>query len=180
MRGGVRRSEMVGDKGNGAQGRNRTTDTVIFSSARLIPAQSHDDPSFRPSPFFEVFWLHHAFRRPIVSRRAGTTPVPRGLLDFMPSGRRAVWHGSTRHVNVDRTHKLIRRHAVTDAAVHDSRKFNGLLHQGNTSKDPRRAYGGGHWPSHAAPAIRPAAYVAPRARLPAAVPLDSRAGRGRY
>ena len=41
----------------------------------------------------------------------------------------------TRHVNVDRIHKLIRRYAVTDAAVHDSRKFNGLLHQGNTSQD---------------------------------------------
>jgi hypothetical protein len=38
-------------------------------------------------------------------------------------------------VNVDRTHKLIQRYAVTDAAVHDSRKFNGLLHQGNTSQD---------------------------------------------
>ena len=30
---------------------------------------------------------------------------------------------------------MIRRYAVTDAAVHDSRKFNGLLHQGNTSHD---------------------------------------------
>ena len=38
-------------------------------------------------------------------------------------------------MNVDRTHKLIRRYAVTDAAVHDSRKLNGLLHRGNTSKD---------------------------------------------
>ena len=38
-------------------------------------------------------------------------------------------------MNVDRTHKLIRRYAVTDAAVHDSRKLNGLLHQGNTSQD---------------------------------------------
>ena len=35
----------------------------------------------------------------------------------------------------DRTHKLIRRYEVTDAAVHDSRKLNGLLHQGNTSHD---------------------------------------------
>jgi IS5 family transposase len=43
--------------------------------------------------------------------------------------------GYKNHVNVDRTHKLIRRYAVTDAAVHDSRKFNGLLHQGNTSQD---------------------------------------------
>ena len=43
--------------------------------------------------------------------------------------------GYKNHVNVDRTHKLIRRYAVTDAAVHDSRKLNGLLHQGNTSHD---------------------------------------------
>ncbi len=38
--------------------------------------------------------------------------------------------GYKNHVNVDRTHKLIRRYAVTAAAVHDSRKFNGLLHRG--------------------------------------------------
>jgi IS5 family transposase len=43
--------------------------------------------------------------------------------------------GYKNHVNVDRTHKLIRRYAVTDAAVHDSRKLNGLLHRGNTSQD---------------------------------------------
>jgi IS5 family transposase len=46
-----------------------------------------------------------------------------------------VTSSPTRHVNVDRTHKLIRRYAVTDAAVHDSRKLNGLLHRGNTSQD---------------------------------------------
>ena len=39
------------------------------------------------------------------------------------------------HVNVDRTHKLIRRNAVTDAAVHDSGKLDGLLHRGNTLQD---------------------------------------------
>lgn len=43
--------------------------------------------------------------------------------------------GYKNHVNVDRTHKLIRRYVVTDAAVHDSRRLNGLLHQGNTSQD---------------------------------------------
>ena len=43
--------------------------------------------------------------------------------------------GYKNHVNVDRTHKLIRRYAVTDAAVHDSRKLNALLRQGNTSQD---------------------------------------------
>ena len=39
------------------------------------------------------------------------------------------------HVNVDRTHKLIRRYAVTDAAEHDSRQLDGLLRRGNTSRD---------------------------------------------
>jgi transposase, IS5 family len=43
--------------------------------------------------------------------------------------------GYKNHVNVDRTHKLIRRYAVTDAAVHDSRKLNGLLRRDNTSQD---------------------------------------------
>jgi IS5 family transposase len=43
--------------------------------------------------------------------------------------------GYKNHVNVDKTHKLIRRYAVTDAAVHDSRKLNALLHRGNTSQD---------------------------------------------
>jgi IS5 family transposase len=38
-------------------------------------------------------------------------------------------------VNVDRTHKLIRRYAVTDAAEHDSRQLDGLLCRGNTSRD---------------------------------------------
>ena len=38
-------------------------------------------------------------------------------------------------MNVDRTHKLIRRNAVTDAAVHDSGKLDGLLHRGNTLQD---------------------------------------------
>jgi IS5 family transposase len=43
--------------------------------------------------------------------------------------------GYKNHVNVDRTHKLIRRYEVTDAAVHDSRKLNGLLRRDNTSQD---------------------------------------------
>jgi IS5 family transposase len=43
--------------------------------------------------------------------------------------------GYKNHVNVDRTHKLIRRYAVTDAAVHEGRQFDGLLHQGNTCQD---------------------------------------------
>ncbi len=45
------------------------------------------------------------------------------------------FYGYKNHVNVDRTHKLIRRYAVTDAAVHDSRKLNGLLNKANTSRD---------------------------------------------
>ena len=45
------------------------------------------------------------------------------------------YFGYKNHVNADRTHKLIRRYAVTDAAVHDSRKLNGLLQRGNTSQD---------------------------------------------
>jgi hypothetical protein len=32
--------------------------------------------------------------------------------------------GYKKHVNVDRTHKLIRRYAVTDAAMHGNRKPN--------------------------------------------------------
>jgi IS5 family transposase len=43
--------------------------------------------------------------------------------------------GYKNHVNVDRRHKLIRRYAVTDAAGHDSRQFDGLLHRSNTSQD---------------------------------------------
>ena len=43
--------------------------------------------------------------------------------------------GYKNHVNVDRTHKLIRRYAVTDAAEHDSRQLDGLLRQGNTSQE---------------------------------------------
>ncbi|MGA7452180.1 MAG: IS5 family transposase [Rhodoplanes sp.] len=43
--------------------------------------------------------------------------------------------GYKNHVNVDRRHKLIRRYAVTDAAEHDSRQFDRLLHRGNTSRD---------------------------------------------
>ena len=38
-------------------------------------------------------------------------------------------------MNVDAKHKLIRHCEVTDASVHDSRKFNGLLNKSNTSAD---------------------------------------------
>ena len=43
--------------------------------------------------------------------------------------------GYKNHVNVDKTHKLIRDYEVTDAAVHDSRVFETLLDKNNTSKD---------------------------------------------
>ena len=46
-----------------------------------------------------------------------------------------AFFGYKNHVNADRTHKLIRRYTVTDAAVHDSRELNALLHRGNTSQD---------------------------------------------
>ena len=39
------------------------------------------------------------------------------------------------HVNADAKHKLIRHYQVTDASVHDSRKFGGLLNKANTSAD---------------------------------------------
>ena len=38
-------------------------------------------------------------------------------------------------MNADAKHKLIRRYDVTDASVHASRKFDGLLNQANTSAD---------------------------------------------
>jgi IS5 family transposase len=38
-------------------------------------------------------------------------------------------------VNVDAKHKLIRHYAVSDAAVHDSQKLDGLLDKGNTCND---------------------------------------------
>src|SRR5208337_5099780 len=43
--------------------------------------------------------------------------------------------GYKNHVNADARHKLIRQYDVTDASVHDSRTFDGLLNQANTSAD---------------------------------------------
>jgi transposase, IS5 family len=43
--------------------------------------------------------------------------------------------GYKNHVNADARHKLIRQYDVTDASVHDSQKFDGLLNQANTSSD---------------------------------------------
>ena len=38
-------------------------------------------------------------------------------------------------MNADARHKLIRQYDVTDASVHDSQKFDGLLNKTNTSAD---------------------------------------------
>src|SRR5262249_19347866 len=45
------------------------------------------------------------------------------------------FYGYKNHVNADAKHKLIRRYEVSDAAVHDSQKLDGLLSRGNTSQD---------------------------------------------
>lgn len=45
------------------------------------------------------------------------------------------FYGYKNHVNADAKHKLIRHYEVTDASVHDSRHFNGLLNKSNTSAD---------------------------------------------
>jgi IS5 family transposase len=45
------------------------------------------------------------------------------------------FYGYKNHVNADAKHKLIRQYEVTDASLHDSRKFDGLLNQANTSSD---------------------------------------------
>ena len=45
------------------------------------------------------------------------------------------FYGYKNHVNADATHKLIRRYDVSDAAVHDSQKLDGLLNNANTAAD---------------------------------------------
>src|SRR6202521_2836649 len=45
------------------------------------------------------------------------------------------FYGYKNHVNADARHKLIRQYDVTDASVHDSQKFDGLLNTANTSRD---------------------------------------------
>jgi IS5 family transposase len=61
---------------------------------------------------------HDLFDRSYRSRKK-SSPLPSGERDTATLA--------------DRTHKLIRRYAVIDAAVHN--KLNGLLHQDNTSQD---------------------------------------------
>jgi transposase, IS5 family len=45
------------------------------------------------------------------------------------------YYGYKNHVDVDRKHKLIRRYAESDAAVHDSQKLDELLDKSNTSAE---------------------------------------------
>ena len=45
------------------------------------------------------------------------------------------YFGYKNHVNADARYKLIRRYSVTDASVHDSREFDGLLEKTNTSRE---------------------------------------------
>src|SRR5437588_9868932 len=45
------------------------------------------------------------------------------------------FYGYKNYVNADAKNKLIRQYDVTDASVHDSQKFDGLLSQANTSAD---------------------------------------------
>jgi IS5 family transposase len=45
------------------------------------------------------------------------------------------FYGYKNHVNADAKYKLIRQYDVTDASVHDSQKFDGLLNRANTSAD---------------------------------------------
>lgn len=75
--------------------------------------------------------------------RAGRTPrewkkKPAKLRQKDRDARWTKRHGESlfgykNHVNADAKHKLIRRYAVTDAAVHDSQKLEDLLSKGNTS-----------------------------------------------
>ena len=45
------------------------------------------------------------------------------------------FYGYKNHVNADAKRKLIRQYDVTDASVHNSQTFDGLLNQSNTSAD---------------------------------------------
>src|SRR3981189_3854409 len=77
--------------------------------------------------------------------QAGRTPAgwkqkPAKVRQKDPDARWTKKHGKSfygykNHVNADAKNKLIRQYDVTDASVHDSRKFDGLLNQANTSAD---------------------------------------------
>ena len=79
---------------------------------------------------------NEAVRRP--ARRKGMAEIRRktGRKTRMRAGPRSTGADLLRlknHVNTDAKHKLIRHYEVTDASVHDSRKFYGLLNKTNTS-----------------------------------------------
>jgi transposase, IS5 family len=79
------------------------------------------------------------------SVKAGETPAEweKKPAKLRQKDRDARWtkkHGKSffgykNHVNVDAKHKLIRRYAVTDAAVHDGQALDALLSKDNTSSD---------------------------------------------
>ena len=46
-------------------------------------------------------------------------------------------YGDKNHINVDRRHKLVRDHDVSDAAVHDSQVPDQILDDDNTASDVR-------------------------------------------
>jgi IS5 family transposase len=69
-----------------------------------------------------------------------TSRAPRESTSGLDRHVQSTKHGKSffgykNHINADAKHKLIRQHAVTDASVHDSRKFDRLLNQANTSAD---------------------------------------------
>jgi IS5 family transposase len=45
------------------------------------------------------------------------------------------FYGYKNHIGIDRTHKLIRRYAETDASVHDSQKLDDVLDKSNTAAE---------------------------------------------
>ena len=64
--------------GGGAQGRNRTTDTCIFSSESPFPLQSRVNPAFSKSLLLYGFLNPRIPLRPWLPRENGTTTVPNG------------------------------------------------------------------------------------------------------
>ena len=44
------------------------------------------------------------------------------------------YYGYKNHINIDKTHKLIRRYTVTDASVHDSQVFDEVLDEENSGR----------------------------------------------
>lgn len=67
---------------------------------------------------------------------ASIVPVPRthNTQDENKAVKNGKSHsGDTNHMNVDRSPKLVRRHHVSDVALHDSQAVDHLLMQGNTS-----------------------------------------------